>query len=358
MIDVGTAAEKFGLDLNLIPAALDLHRSSVVVDGSGVIYRRGQNTPIRWDRYREGGMTAVNHTVCAPEAGLEQALTEINQCRRWIDENQDRVTLVRTVEDIHDAKRADKGAVIFGPQDAAFLGESLDFVGTAYDLGVRILQLTYQRRNTLGDGCGMPDPAGLTEFGKQVVREMDDLGMVVDLSHCSHPTAADAIDAARGPVLFTHTGAEAVTPHFRTKPDWLLRAMADKGGVVGVADLSAFITTRPGVRATLNDLVRHIQYLVELVGIDHVGLGLDIDETTTIEEVFAANEAWPEMHSLHVFGPGGDRAEGISEAVEGPSITLALLSAGFAQDDIRKILGGNFLRVLGEVWSRGQSPQA
>ncbi|MGH3240690.1 MAG: dipeptidase [Spirillospora sp.] len=339
-------AERLGLDQAAVDRAAALHDRATVVDASAVIDLDRSHV----ERFRAGGVTAVNHTVTLPDADYEPAVTQIKSARAWIDDNPGDVLLCRRADDIAEAKRTGREAIVFGPQDTRFLGTDLSHLDRFYEFGVRILQLTYQYRNFVGDGCGEPDPAGLSRFGRELVAAMNELGILIDLSHCGRPTAMEAMEASDAPVVFTHAHASAVHPHIRFKDDDLLRALADQGGVIGVTGLSPFNKLENGVRPGLREWLVHVTYLVDLLGPDHVGLGLDFDETSTPERDRAELAAYPELALRQEFGYEGRRVAGLTSAADVGNATLALISAGYDDETILKILGGNWLRVFARVW--------
>ena len=326
--------------------AAELHQSSILVDCSSVL----KEEPSHIERARAGGVTVTNHTVTRVRSDLAEALREVNSCRRWIDANPSDVLLCLGVDDIYEAKRSGREAVIFGPQNTEMIGTDLDFVGTFYDLGVRIMQLTYQRQNWVGAGCGEKRDGGLTTFGKKVVSLMDELGMIVDLSHCGHQTSYDAIEHSKNPVLLTHAHPNSLSPHVRAKDDDLIKALAAKGGVIGITALSAFQyrPEHPKVRPALDRWIEHLQYLIQLVGIDHVGIGLDFDETNTPEKWAADHAAQPELES----GWSWDdkRIHDLTDSSYEGNLTRAMVWAGLSDAEIKKVLGENFLRVFTQVW--------
>jgi membrane dipeptidase len=329
-----------------------VHDAAIVVDCSIVIKYDGF-----LDRAQAGGVTAANHTVTFPVKGFAESALDIGECRRWIRENSDRAILATSTDDIRRAKAEGKVAVILGPQDAYLIENNLGYLDLLYDLGLRILQLTYQRRNLLGDGCGERADGGLSHYGHQVVERMNERGMVVDLSHCGWKTSADAIEASKAPVIFSHSHPHRLTPHIRNKSDELIRAMADKGGVIGISNYSPIASLESGKRPNVLDMVTHIDYVVNLVGIDHVGLGLDIDEHLTPDSPLRHQPpAFPELRRY--WGGGGafsyDEiwAEGLGSLDRFPEVTRALVSRGYSDADITKILGGNFMRVFKQVWDR------
>lgn len=333
--------------------AAQLHASSIVIDGSSVV----NPEPGHIERFRAGGVTATNHTVTHPASGTVDALREINAYRRWIDANSDDVLLGTSVADIRAAKATDREAIIFGPQNTDFLGTNLDLLGTFYDVGVRVMQLTYQRQNAVGSGCGERRDAGLSTFGRELVAAMDEMGVVVDLSHCGAVTAADAIATSRNPVIFSHAHPAAIAPHIRAKDDDLLRALAASGGVIGVTALSAFLyePASPKERPGLPNLVRHVRYLVDLIGIDHVSIGLDFDETITYEKWEADHQRWPELQPGWSFEER--RCRDLTSAAQVGNVTRALVADGFTDEEIQKVLGLNLLRVFGQVWKGGSSTE-
>ncbi|GAA0714032.1 membrane dipeptidase [Dactylosporangium roseum] len=326
--------------------AAELHANSIVIDGSAVIIE----SDAHFERVDPGGVTATNHTVTIPGVGLTEALRQINSFRRWLDENPDRIRLCTSTKDIHDAKASGREAAILGPQDSLFLGTDLSLVGTFWDLGLRVLQLTYQKRNWVGDGCGETNPAGLSGFGRSLVKELNAFGILIDLSHCSKPTTLDAIEHSDQPVVLTHAHPNAVTPHIRAKDDETLKAIATTGGVVGVTALSSFNKMAFGVRPGLVEFVRHVHYLIDLLGVDHVGIGLDFDETNTPEKHARDIARNPELEPVKEFEWDDRRVRDLSRGAHFPNVTGALLDSGLDSGDVQKILGLNFLRVFDQVW--------
>ncbi|RLK25943.1 membrane dipeptidase [Micromonospora sp. M71_S20] len=339
-----------------IPAnqATELHAAATVVDGSTVI----ELSDAHLDRIRRGGVTAVNHTVTRPYADTVTALREVNRCRRWIDEHSDDVLLALTVADIERAKAEGKEAVIFGPQDTEMIGVDLDLLGTFYDLGVRILQLTYQRQNLLGAGCGEETDSGLTHRGRRFVQAMDELGILVDVSHCGERTGLDAMEASAKPVVVTHSFCDAMSPHIRAKSDGYLRRLGEQGGVMGITTLSGFLyyPEDPSRRPDLARFVEHVSRVVEVAGIDHVAIATDYDETWTEPmrvaqlKSIARSNSKEHQNLLGDFGWTERRAIGMDDAADFPNFTQALLNGGFSPADVTKILGGNWLRVYGQTW--------
>lgn len=329
--------------------ASNLHREAVVIDGSTVM----ELSEAHLDRAHEGGVTAVNHTVTHPYVDTVTGLQQVNEARRWIEANNDRALLATSVADILRAKQEGKEAVIFGPQDTEMIGVDLDLLGTFRDLGVRILQLTYQRQNLLGAGCGEKVDPGLSHQGRRFVREMNSLGILVDVSHCGEQTGLDAMDASERPVVVTHSFCDAISPHIRAKSDSFLRRLADQRGVIGVTTLSGFLyyPDEPRRRPDLARFVEHISHIVDVAGIDSVAIATDYDETLT-EQMRDAQASNPEIGTLLGDWPWEERrAIGMEDGAKFGNFTSALRNGGFSTEDIVKILGGNWLRVFDEAWT-------
>lgn len=320
-----------------------LHESSIVFDGSMVAeFSQGHI-----DRMRAGGVTAINHTVCTPLASTVDALREYAVARRWIESNSDALTLALSASDVRRAKQTSKQAVIFGPQDTEMIGGDLDLLKTFYDLGTRFLQLTYQRQNLVGSGCGERTDSGLSAFGRDFVREMNGLGIVIDVSHSGERTGLDAMDASSDPVVVTHAFSDALSPHIRAKSDDFVRALAAQGGVVGVTTLSGFLyyPEDPNRQPDLKRFAEHVAHLAEIAGVESVAVATDYEETL-YRDAYERSAV-----SAMVGGWSYDqrRAVGMEDGSCFPNITGALLQQGFTSTEVALILGENWLRILEEV---------
>lgn len=300
------------------------------------------------------GITAVNLTVNGG-SDFEGAVRTIAEWERRLLANGSAMTRVRNLAELQEAKRSRRLGLVYGFQDGAPIGSDLDRLGVFHGLGVRVIQLTYNGRNLLGDGCLEPGNAGLSRFGVSVVERMNDLGIMVDLSHCGQRTTADGIAASKRPPAITHTGCAAVHDHPRSKRDAELKAMADKGGVVGIY-LMPFLSTPRA--PTADDVIRHLEHAIQVCGEDHVGIGSDLSITP-----IDATPAYWEMHRQFVSArkragaaaPGED--EGILFYVEELNtprrmerIAERLAVRGHGAARIEKVIGGNWVRMMREVW--------
>ena len=235
---------------------------------------------------------------------------------------------------------------IFGFQDTSPIQDNERLLSVYHALGVKIIQLTYNHQNLVGGGCMLPEDKGLTAFGLKVIAEMNRLGILIDLSHCGPRTSMEAIEVSQEPVAFTHANPIALADHPRNKTDEALKALAAKGGVVGVATLPAMLTGQK--HATLDDYLAAIDYMVNLLGIDHVGLGPDFMEDMPEEILASALKGLSTSEKEKYFST--KVIQGFESISECPRVTSELLSRGYSMGQVEKIMGGNWLRLYEEVW--------
>ncbi len=193
---------------------------------------------------RGSGITAINFTISAP--GFEDTIGSLAAVQELVDLHPEAFTIVRRHSDIARAKREQKIGIMLGFQYTAFLEENVERIGTFRQLGVRIMQLTYNNRSIFGDGCLEPGNAGLSKAGVSAVKKMNEIGVALDLSHSGYKTTSDGIAQSAKPVLITHSGCAAVYAHPRNKPDEILKALADRGGYFGVY-LMPYVVASPTV---------------------------------------------------------------------------------------------------------------
>ena len=235
-------------------------------------------------------MAAANTTVgyvAGPRDPFESSVADVSRWNRIIREHPDSLLNVWSASDIERAAREGKVGIIQGFQNAAMMGDDAQRVGVFAGLGVKIIQLTYNVANQLGHGSMVPENGGLTDFGRDVVAELNATNTLVDLSHSGEQTCLDGIDASTAPVAITHTGCRAVTDLPRNKTDRELRLVAETGGIVGIYFMP--FLAADGM-AVAEDVVRHIEHAVEVCGEEHVGIGTD-GGTTAVDDMEAAYEA-------------------------------------------------------------------
>ena len=298
------------------------------------------------------GITAVNWTVS--DRDFEGTLRAIAGVQALVDKNPDAFVIIRRQPEIALAKRSGRMGIMMGFQYTAFLEEDPSRIGMFRDLDVRIMQLTYNNRSIFGDGCLEPGNAGLSNAGHDAVKTMNAIGVAVDMSHSGYRTTSDAIESSSKPVLITHSGCAAVYAHPRNKPDYILRALADRGGYFGVY-LMPYLVASPTV-PTHEHVLDHLVHAINACGADHVGVGCDgsIEAVTLTPEQKAAFDAdIARRKELHIGAPGEDRYPWVPD-LSGPS-HMELIAEGLARRGqppavIEKVLGANFQRVLGDIW--------
>lgn len=305
-------------------------------------------------RALETGLNAVNITLAAHVDSFDDTLRTMFHYYCLIDHQKERALQVRSVEDIDRARAEGKLGIIFGTQYSGMIGADTWRWTIMYELGLRIAQLTYNERNVLGDGCREPENRGLTAFGRQAVQEMNRLGIALDISHTGERTSMDAMAYSSRPVIASHCNARAISPSERNLADSTMRALAETGGVMGLSPLSAMCFRVPGRRPTLTDYLDQFDYVIDLVGIDHVAVGSDLFESYTkiswessTKRMYPSAWIWETMYS-----DGFQRVEDWRRLVDG------LIDRGYTDDQIRQLLGGNWYRVLGQIWGNAQDDGA
>lgn len=313
---------------------------SVVVDGCAPLLSK----PGAWEGWLVGGVDLAIPTVATHE-GPEEAVTRVENWRRWIDENEKLLHVVSPTD--LDALGNGRLGITFHFQNTTPLGDDLSLLEAYRRLGLRMIQLTYNHRNAVGDGCMDLADRGLTGFGRDLVAEMNRLGMVIDLSHTGRRTTLEAIEASIHPTVFSHSNARRLFDHPRNITDQQIRAVAERGGLVGVNAVSSFLRA-DGVGAHLSDLLDHIDYLVEMIGPARVCLGLDF--WTDGDPNFAA---WTQSRfwtaddlSRYVTWPAQIAGPG-----HFPRLAEGLAARGYSPQSIAAIMGHNWIRLFREVWS-------
>jgi membrane dipeptidase len=326
--------------------ANDLYQESVVIDGLNV---SNWQSPAVYESLHDGNVTAINATIAVWEHYTE-AMDNISQWLRRFRERSDTVSQVTTVQDILDAKASGRTGVIFGWQNATPIENDLDRLDLFYRLGVRIIQVTYNERNLLGNGCWERTDEGLSNFGTDAVKEMNRLGILIDLSHVGDRTTLDTIELSEQPVACTHSNARSFVDNRRNKTDDALKLLAEKGGVVGATAWPAFL--RKGWESTVVDFGDAIEDMVERIGIDHVGIGTDFTQEQTSEwfDVLMSQQGTKFSPRRLGYPDVPSHPEGVETPDKLSNISAELLGRGFTDEDVSKVLGGNWLRMLREVW--------
>ena len=331
--------------------AAQIYDEAIVIDGLNVS---------NWDsdgvfrRLRAGNITAISATVATWEnfiqtmAGLSKWMTRFRE--------RDDILQVKETADIHVAKESGKTGIILSFQNASPIENELDRLGLFLALGVRVIQLTYHESNLLGSGCFERQDFGLTNFGVDAVREMNQLGILIDLSHVGPKTTMDAIETSAQPVAISHANARSFWDHPRNKEEEALKLLAEKGSVVGASSFANFLPN--GFESTIEDFVDAIDDMVQRIGIDHVAIGTDATEDQPLEfwEYIGAQQGTrypskfvdPAVPYMDLnFQPTGFRGP-----AEFPNLSEALANRGYGAENIVKLLGGNWMSLFETVWNR------
>lgn len=320
-----------------------LHQDAIVIDGL-VVSRWGPE--VFRDMHR-GGLTAANCT-CSVWEDFRATMLNIARWQRWFSDHADVITPVRSAADILRAKREGRVGIILGFQNTSAIEDRVETLSLFKALGVGVIQLTYNTQNLVGAGCWESRDGGLCGFGEEVVAEMGRLRILVDLSHVGPRTAADAIALSPLPCAYTHVAPAGLCPHPRNKSDAELRAVVDRGGFVGAALYPPFMPR--GADSTLEDAVEMIAYMIDVCGEAAVGIGTDF--TQGHDEAFFDWLRHDKGHARRVNPARGTAPflRGLETLADYPALTAAMQRKGWSEARIRRVLGENWLRFLGEVW--------
>lgn len=308
----------------------------------------------KWDRsylhqLKEGGVTCV-HACCGLWENARETLSKIGEWDRFIRENDDMIMPVRTGEDLDRAVNEGKIGIVLGTQNASPIEDELSLVSVFNRLGLKIMQLTYNNQNLIGSSCYEENDSGLSRFGKQVIGEMNRVGMVIDLSHVGERTTLDAMAVSRRPVAITHANPDWFYASRRNKSADVLHALQENGGVLG---LCAYPHLIGGSETPLADFCEMVAQAADVMGVDQVGLGTDLTLNLSVDFLYwmrmgrwthqmdygagsKAQPSWPEWPSWFQ-GPA-----------DFPNLAEGLAERGFHRDEIARIMGGNWYRFFKE----------
>lgn len=318
-----------------------LHEQSIVIDGL-IVSNFGREV---FEDMRKGGLTAANCTCCIWE-GFTETMRNVMRWKQWLREHDDLIRQVYTTGDIIAAKKEGKTGIILGWQNVSGIEDQIGYLGLFKELGVGIIQMAYNTQNLVGTGCYEED-GGLSGFGRDVVAEMNRLGIMCDLSHVGPETSRDVIIHSKKPVAYSHCLPAGLKAHPRNKSDEQLKFIVDHGGFVGVTMFPPFL--KRGPQSNVDDYVEAIEYVVNICGDERVGIGTD----------FTQGYGKPFFDWItHDKGYGrrltdfGDviNPEGIRTIGEWPNLTAAMEKRGWRSARIERVIGANWLSVLREVW--------
>lgn len=299
--------------------------------------------------YKASGITGYHHSVGIGGPGAKtQALDFLASYQGWVGRQADHFTLVGTAADLDHAKAEGKAAIIMGLQNAEQF-ETPDDVKYFYRLGLRCAQLTYNSQNLIGSGSTDRIDGGVSDFGESIIKAMNAAGMLVDTSHCGEKTTQDAIELSSKAIAITHSNCRALNNHPRNKSDETIKKLAAKGGVMGITGVRMFIKDKDPT--TVADMADHVDHVVKLVGIEHVGIGSDADldgyddmppdQYKQLKASYKSSYAFRDKIDIDGF----DHPQKVFD------LTEELIRRGYSDANIRLVLGGNFRRLLGATWA-------
>ncbi|MCB1398531.1 MAG: dipeptidase [Rhodobacteraceae bacterium] len=320
-----------------------LHDDLVVFDGLII----SDWSPEVISAMRTGGLTAANCT-CSVWEGFRDTMRNIGQWNGLLRAHSDSILKVRTTDDIRRAKTEGKTGIVLGFQNTTAFEDRLEYIELFKEQGVGIVQMTYNTQNLVGSGCYESRDSGLSDFGHEVVAEMNRVGMLCDLSHVGPKTSQDVIEASAKPVAYSHCLPAGLKAHPRNKSDEQLRFIADRGGFVGVTMFPPFLAA--GNSATVDDYVAAIDYIVNIVGEEAVGFGTDFTmgygakffEYLNRDKGYARQltEIWKV-----------EFPDGLESIADFPNLTAAMQRAGWSETKIRRVMGENWVALLDRVWT-------
>jgi membrane dipeptidase len=306
-------------------------------------------------RYRDSSIT-VFHIAVGVGGGssdaYHQVLGWLAFYNGFIAHHGRALQRIASTADILQAKRENRVGILLGIQNSEHFRTAAD-VATFYNLGQRVSQLTYNARNRIGNGSTERRDDGLSNFGVEIVRKMNEVGMAVDVSHCGDRTSLDAFEVSSKPVLITHSNCRALSGHPRCKTDEAIRRMAQSGGVMGITGVRMFVRDREPT--TIEHMLDHYDHVRKLAGVEHLGVGSDIDldgyDAMPADQRARLHAAYRDSSGKDTYGfREKDDIEGVNHPRRMFDLAEGLLRRNYTEEHVRMILGGNFLRVLKQIW--------
>jgi membrane dipeptidase len=359
-INIAQVAAAAATKSNYPAKVIDLVERSLVIDMLGPLKLdftpQAYSTPLSdadAAMFRSSGITAFHNSIgVGGAAAYDDALQFIAAWSGFVGRNTDLFSLVGRAEDIDRAKAKQKVAVIMGLQNADEFRDVKD-VKAFYELGLRCAQLTYNSQNLIGSGSTDRVDGGVSDYGVEIIKAMNQVGMLIDVSHSGDRTTLDAIELSPKPIAFTHSNCRALNDHPRLKTDEAIRKLAAKGGVMGITGVRNFVKNKEPT--TVEDIVDHIDHVVKLVGIEHVGIGTDSD-------LMGYDHMPPDQYKKLKAGYKSSYAfrdkidtDGFNHPRKMYDLTAALVHRGYGDANIQAVLGGNFRRLLALTWAQAEN---
>jgi len=334
-----------------VKLAKEFHKKTCVIDLVSPLVAKEQYI----STYQEGGVNIIGATIAVNDDCIKTLCTISEWFTRFRRLGKQIIHILH-VQDIETAINQNKIGIIFHFQNSTPLDGKIELVELYYRLGVRVMQLTYNRQNAFGYGCEEEVDKGLTMEGRALIAEMNRVGMVIDLSHAGYKTTLDAIDCSNQPTILSHSNALSLCYSGRNVPDEVIKSVAKKKGVIGLNAFPALIS-RKSTQPDLTELINHVKYVRNLVGIDHISLGLDYyTGQWPFENDEAALKNYNSFVDRGVWNPKNYPPPPHKYPIdlETPdkigNLTYQLLKNGFSEEDAKKILSGNLLRIFSQIW--------
>ncbi len=356
LLNLGRARIFAASETTYATRTVDLVQRSLVIDMLGLV--KLDFTPEAYalptgdeqaHLFRGSGISAIHNSIgTGGPAAREETLTFLAAWQGYVGRNSRIFTLAGVAADLDRAKSEGRVAVIMGVQNSEHFREARD-VRAFYQLGQRCSQLTYNAQNLLGAGGTERVDGGITDFGAEIIAAMNEVGMLIDVSHCGDRTTLDAIEASQRAIAITHSNCRALNNHPRLKTDEAIRQLAAKGGVIGITGVRNFVRDREPT--TVEHMVDHIDHVVKVAGIEHVGIGSDSDldgyDDMPPNQLKALRGSYKSAYAFRdkLDTDGFDHPRKIFDLAE------ALIRRGYSDDNVAAVLGGNFRRLLGATWA-------
>ena len=319
--------------------------NSITIDGLNVSNWESENV---YRDLRKGNVNAINATTATWE-NYTQTLDNISAWYAKFNTRED-ISLIRNVDDIFEAADENKIGIILGFQNASPIENNLNYLYTFHELAVKIIQFTYHERNLLGNGCYERVDEGITNFGIDAIKIMNEIGILIDLSHVGIVTTRETIEYSDKPIAITHANPKSYHDVPRNKTDEALKLMASKGGVVGVTAIAPFL--KKGDVSTVEDYVDAISYTVDLVGLDHVAVGTDFtqDQPEEFWKYIGSQQGTKFPSTFTDVTTPANYPLNFETPDKFPVLIDTMKNKGFLNEEIGKILGMNWIRIFQEVW--------
>jgi membrane dipeptidase len=337
IVEVNDLVSQWGISSN----SAKIHQEAYVWDNT-LPWSKEEKPEIRdkhLSRMKEAGHDVLSLTLGGDRTSLSEAIHKIARERDYFRSNGEKFVLVESVADIKRSKQENKLAIVFHFQGTNPIESNVQMVEVYYRLGIRHMLMAYNLRNPIGDGCKERMDSGLSHLGVSLVQEMNRVGMVVDCSHTGYNTTMDVMDVSTAPVVFSHSNPKALNDHPRNILDDQIKKCAGTGGVVGVNGVGLFLGNNDN---STENQIRHVDYLVQMIGADHVGFGND--------HLYAPEESSPSVWNPPAPGDVPWSEIRYTQPEQMPKFTEGLLKKGYSESDVSNILGGNWLRIAEQVW--------